>query len=69
MEGHGKKSRRRSYGKTWMETLDWKFDQHKVAVYKERENKFGVFTVEFAEGSWNLFLIYFFNNYIVSSYD
>jgi hypothetical protein len=28
-----------------------------------------VFTMEFAEGSWTLYLIYFFNNYIAGSYD
>jgi len=51
-------------GEAWLEV-----DQHKVAMGKERENKFGVFTVEFAQGSWTLYLIYFFNNYIASSCD
>jgi hypothetical protein len=51
-------------GEAWLEV-----DQHKVAMDKEREDKFGVFTVEFAQGSWTLYLIYFFNNYIASSYD
>ena len=56
-------------GRTWEEIKEgelWEdmdgvarlvVDQHKVAVDKEREDKFGVFTVEFAEGSWTLYLI------------
>lgn len=32
-------------------------DQHKVAMDKERIDKFGVFTVEFAEGSWTSYLM------------
>jgi hypothetical protein len=35
----------------------------------DKESKFGVFTMGFAEGSWALYLIYFCNNYIANSYD
>jgi hypothetical protein len=44
-------------------------DQHEEAMDKEREAKFGVFTMELAKGSWAIYLIYFCNNYIASSYD
>lgn len=49
-------------GGAWLQV-----DQHKEEMDKEREDMFGVFTVEFAEGSWALYLIYFLNKYTASS--
>jgi len=69
MEGHGKKSRRRSFGKMWMERLDWKFTSIRWQWLKKEKISLECLLWNFAERSWTLYLIYFFNKYIANSYD